>query len=136
MDTINYRCKYKFQLFETYCLKTDIIPPQYIENDFISLDCAGYLTIKKGYAWDGATGVLATPKSMMRSTLVHDALYQLIREKKLSHDFKTPSDVLLRDLSHQDGMLKIIAKIVFWAVQKYGNPHTDPAQDRPVVTAP
>lgn len=40
----------------------------------------GILYIKKGYIWDGASGPTIDTKSTIIASLVHDALYQSIRE--------------------------------------------------------
>ncbi|NQT11775.1 MAG: HYR domain-containing protein [Planctomycetes bacterium] len=55
--------------------------------DFIELSSDGRLTIKKGYRWDGpSTEPIPSPPELLRATLVHDALYDLMRLEKLARD--------------------------------------------------
>jgi len=76
---ITYKNGYKYQLYNNYKIKTTIYPKSNITTDFIDLDKNGTLTIKKGYAWDGASGIAIDTCNFMRGSLVHDALYQLMR---------------------------------------------------------
>ena len=46
----------------------------------MSLNESGCLQIAAGYAWDGASGPTIDTRNSMIASLVHDALYQLIRE--------------------------------------------------------
>ncbi len=65
----------------------------------------GALTIDEGYAWDGASGPMPDIPSVMRGSLVHDALYQLMREKLL--DYKKDrqmADKLMQQICLEDGM--------------------------------
>ena len=48
--------KYKYQTKEDCFLQTEIIPEQNISTTFIDLSLNGFLKIKKGYSWDGASG--------------------------------------------------------------------------------
>ena len=50
---------------------------------FVELSAEGMLQIFKGYAWDGVTMWPDTHRTMFPS-LVHDALYQLMRENSIS----------------------------------------------------
>ena len=80
---IRYRSDYKYQLASAYRIKIKIRPKVDITGDFINLDTQGNLTVKKAYAWDGPSGpVKDTPKNL-RASLVHDALYQLMRNDEL-----------------------------------------------------
>jgi hypothetical protein len=69
------------------------LPPQ--EWDFIGLKAGGNLTIKQGYRWDGATRpckkydeeYCPDEKHRLRSSFVHDALYDLMRMGYLQADY-------------------------------------------------
>ncbi len=71
--------RYKYQLMADYILQIDIKPIQNIELKFLSLSSEGALPIKKFYAWDGPSGPTIDTRDFMRGSLVHDALYQLMR---------------------------------------------------------
>ena len=62
------------------------------------------LTIKAGYAWDGASGPTVDTKATMYAALVHDALYQLIRLGILTSGSRKAADKLFRRLLKADGM--------------------------------
>ena len=54
---IIYKDGYKYQLCKTYTIDTAIYPKENITTFFIDLNTKGKLTIRKGYAWDGASGI-------------------------------------------------------------------------------
>jgi hypothetical protein len=61
------------------------LPP--CEWDFISLESGGILTIKQGYRWDGASNPIDIDgQHSFRSSIIHDALYDLMRMGYLNHD--------------------------------------------------
>lgn len=121
MNRIAYRKGYKYQLAKTYILNVGIHPVDPIYTDFISLGTDGILLIKSGYAWDGASGPAIDTKTILRGSLVHDALYQLIREGHLPKYAKVVADKVLHDLCIQDGMAKVRAWYVHQAVLKFGD---------------
>lgn len=86
-------------------------------NKFMSFDQNGNLTIKQGYSWDGPSGPTIDTKNFMRGSLVHDALYQLMREQVIPQSKRLPADKLLRDICKKDGMWKIRAWWVYWGVR-------------------
>jgi hypothetical protein len=114
--------RYKYQLMEDYIFNTVIITGAYAKTDFILLTTKGHLHIKKYYAWDGPSGPTINTKSFMRGSLVHDALYQLIRLNLLSKDWKPHADFLLHKICLEDGMLPFRAKYVYQAVTYFGSP--------------
>ena len=57
-----------------------------IQTEYVDLNVKGMLTIKKGYAWDGASGPTKDSKKSKRGSCVHDALYQLMRLRKLDNN--------------------------------------------------
>lgn len=119
--TIRYkeRRHYKYTLFEDYPIQTDLRPPHAISTRFIDLDLDGLLTIKKNYAWDGASGAFDT-KNIMWGSLVHDALYQLMREELISLEKREDVDWLLREICLEDGMSRIRADWVYHGVDIFG----------------
>ena len=78
---IKYRSGYKYQLVEEYQVKVSVAPADNIKTDFIELSTEGMLVIKKGYAWDGPSGPTIDTLNFMHGSLVHDVLYQLLRNK-------------------------------------------------------
>jgi len=127
-STICYRKlrKYKYQLLkEDFQLELDVkIPVEIQIENFVGLSAEGTLTIKAGYAWDGPSGPTVDTKTFMRGSLVHDALYQLIRAEKFepgSRDkMRAMADDLLRDICIEDGMSSFRAWYVHRAVRWFG----------------
>lgn len=137
MRSIAYRGGYKYQLQEGYSLEINIRPAAAVANDYIALDPQGALRIAKGYAWDGPSGPTLDTRNFMRGSLVHDALYQLMREGLLDHTIhREAADRILQSLCREDGMTALRAWWVYQGVCLFGNPASEPAQHRPVLWAP
>jgi len=137
MPCIAYNDGYKYQLKRDYSQQIDIKPSRHVDMDFIILTMIGFLIIKKGYAWDGPSGPTIDTLNFMRGSLVHDALYQLMREGKLDKDrFRDAADRLLQKICIEDGMSQFRALLVYQAVHNFGDPSADPANKRPETWAP
>jgi len=137
MKCIEYNSGYKYQLKKTYTLEIEIKPSSPIDTEYIKLDTDGNLTMMEGYAWDGPSGPTIDTLTFMRGSLVHDALYQLMREKKLDHDtYREAADRLLQKICKEDGMCSLRAWWVYQGVRKFADPAADPANKRPPVNAP
>lgn len=134
---IRYKEGYKYVLAETYSVKTDIVTNQVsiLGDDFIVLSGDGTLTIKKGYAWDGPSGPTIDTKNFMRGSLVHDALYQLMRENILDKSWFHKSNQELYKICMEDGMSWFRARYVKLGVDLFGHSAICPGGN-PVVTAP
>ena len=109
--------KYKYQLVESEATQLnadffDVIA----ENEFVILVC-GCVMVKEGYAWDGASGPAVDTVTFLRGSLVHDALYQLMREGLLPKSFRRAADSLLRDICIEGGMSRVRAWYVYRAVR-------------------
>ena len=108
---------YKYDLREDERVDVEIY--EQARNDFLSLD-HGQLIIKKGYAWDGASGPTIDDKTNMTASLVHDALYQLMREGLIERSRRKYVDKLFRDICLKNGMSKFRAWYYYRAVRMFG----------------
>ena len=135
---IAYKAGYKYQLKQDYVIDIDIHPDQLIDiPHFLTLTPGGELTVKIGYAWDGPSGPTIDTRNFMRGSLVHDALYQLMREDKLDRlKYRETVDRLLQKMCREDGMSTLRAWIVYHGVRLGGDLAADPANDRPIIYAP
>ena len=129
---MKYQKGYKYQLIEDYEIIVCICPETDISTDYINLTCLGDLTIKKGYAWDGPSGPTIDTRNFMQGSLVHDALYQLIRNGLLKPYWRHQADKELRRLCLHDGMSKLRAWWVHKAVHLFGSFAADPKNKKKV----
>lgn len=134
-DIIKFKEGYKFQLEEDYSYQTGITPEIVGGNDFVQIGYRGLLTIKRGYAWDGASGPAINTLNFRRGSLVHDALYQLIRMGNLTEDHRDEADLILKHIILEDGMWSIRAWWVYQAVHNFGGAYMRIVEDK-VLTAP
>ena len=86
---------YKYQLDQTYVVQVSIKPRADIITEWIKLNRDGMLAIMDGYAWDGPSGPTIDTKNFMRGSLVHDALYQLMREGHLEPRWREAGRLVL-----------------------------------------
>jgi hypothetical protein len=109
---------YKYQLIEDYTCDTEIQGWEY-EGDWFSFKKDGTLTLKKGYAWNGAN-CFPDIDSIMEPSAVHDALYQLGRLKVLPYEQRVSADMLLYKMCLRCGMDDWLANWVFAGVNVGG----------------
>jgi hypothetical protein len=133
--SIKYRKGYKYQLANTYSIPTGITGYD-IKTEFIDLDIFGMLTIQQGYAWDGPSGLTFDTKSSIRGSLVHDALYQLLRQQLLPQKYRINADILLRQICIKDYMIKIRAWIWFISVHYGAKFAADPSNKKKIFVVP
>ena len=119
-NIIKYKGGYKYQLKRDYEVQTGVYPLRNCYSKFIRLTRHGKLYISAGYAWDGPSGPTFDTENFMRGSLVHDALYQLIREGWLDPSYREQADKELHRLCREDGMCRIRAWWVYWAVRWFG----------------
>ena len=133
---IKYRSGYKYQLVESYEVQVSITPEEDIETNYIDLSATGWLTIKKGYAWDGPSGPTIDTKNFMRGSLVHDALYQLLRNEHIEQKWRAHADEELKKICLEDGMSRLRAWYVHRAVQRGAGSAASPESRKKVHRAP
>jgi hypothetical protein len=135
MRHIKYKSGYKYVLSEDYRVNIDLFGIEF-ETDMISLSIMGNLVIRKGYAWDGPSGPAIDTKTFMRGSMVHDALYQAIREGHLTKTDRLYADQLLRKMCVEDGMSSVRAWWVYTAVRTFAARAADPESGRKIQEAP
>lgn len=136
-DIIEYRSGYKYQLAKDYPITTNIKPDKDIDEKFIKMDVNGNLKILEGYAWDGPSGPVVDTKENMRASLVHDALYQLMRQRHLLvKKWKDKADLLFKKICIADGVPPQTAQIYYLGLKIGGKPSTDPKNQKKIHKAP
>ena len=132
---IRYMGGYRYQLMEGYSVQTKIFG-QLIDNKYIRLQTDGVLTISSGYCWDGASGPAVDSKTIMRGSLIHDALYQLLRLEVLAEKFRQACDRELYTACRDDGMSWIRANYIYRAVRWFGRSSAAAENRRVIQEAP
>ena len=95
------------------------------ERPLISLK-EGSLTVYAEYAWDGPSGPTIDTANFMRGSLVHDALYQLMRRGLLPQSEREGADKAIRDLCIEDGMSRVRAWWVYQSLRLGGGAAAKP----------
>lgn len=134
---IRYREGYKYQLAEDYRVATPIVTGTLVEHEFYSLLGNGDLLVRRGYAWDGASGPTFDTKSSMRPSMVHDCFCQMMRDRTLDYgEWQDRVNELFRLMCVEDGMWGWRAALWHRAVEfaDAGNPNQGP--DDKVLEAP
>ncbi|WP_078124387.1 DUF1353 domain-containing protein [Leptospira alexanderi] len=138
MDHIVYKNlkNYKYQLVKPCSFQTTIITNTPIQigitgvKVFVNLNREGLLNIDAGYAWDGPSGPTIDTKTFIRASLIHDALYQLMREEKLDRiKYRENADQLLRKICLEDGMNFFRATYVYKFVRWFGESSAKPKDE-------
>jgi hypothetical protein len=119
MKIIKYRSGYKYQLAEAYSTTITLLPERDIISPYVSLTRDGLIVLREGYAWDGPSGPTIDTRSAMRGSLVHDALYQLIRLGLLPAARRFDADNVAYQIWVEDGMLKARAKLWRWCLNRF-----------------
>jgi hypothetical protein len=135
-DKITYCRGYEFQTLADYTIQTPCRPKMEIDRAFLRMTTDGLLTIRAGYAWDGPSGPTIKTPSSMRGSLVHDALYQLMREELLGLSNRPIADLMLYDLCREDGMWWWRAKLWHRGVKKFAAFAALPENSYKIYTAP
>jgi hypothetical protein len=134
-NRIYYLAGYKYQLVAAETFLTPLIGYGNIASSFIVLENDGKLTAMAGYAWDGPSGPCPDLHCFMMSSLVHDVIYQLMREGLLPQSAKPIADRLFHDMSAEAAPLEIMADIVYEAVDHFGYSSCE-KREREVLIAP
>lgn len=116
---IKYRAGYKYQLAKGYSLQISLKPQKRIYTFYIGLTKEGKLAIRNGYAWDGPSGPVIDSSHNIRASLVHDALYQLMRQGYLKNR-RQKADRIFEELCIEDGVPKMLARAYYFGLRAGG----------------
>lgn len=137
MIQISFKEGYKYQLGAPFELQISLRPEESLGLDYVELTQSGLLRLAKGYAWDGPSGPTPDLPSFMRASLVHDALYQLMRHDLLDRfRYRKSADLLMRQLCVEDGMNPLLAAVAYGAVRLMGERHARQDSRKQLLFAP
>ena len=91
---------YKYTLAESIGVPVPLFADEQFSAAHFSLR-RGWLTIRSGYAWDGASGPTWDTADTMTPSLVHDVLYQAIRAGILPASRRFDADLAFYRLMRQ-----------------------------------
>lgn len=95
----------KYRLTAPYTDKLHFGAPEYIATDYCLFFMSGRLRIESGYEWDGPSGPAIDTDTFHDGALVHDLLYQLMREGYLSRwKYRRKADKEMRLQCKKDDM--------------------------------
>lgn len=120
--------RYKFKIEENFSIKLPYKIADF-EHDYAeSKD--GVLTIKKGYAWDGASGPVINTQNTLIASLVHDVLYQAMRLNliKSNNENKKIADKNFFEILKMNGVNTVRRKVWYLAVRLFGKKSTKKLQ--------
>lgn len=119
---MRYKSGYRYKLDEAYLYQLPFSAPNATVREGWVVIINGQLAIANGYAWDGASsGLPWTPKKWIRPSLVHDALYQFIREGQLPMERREDADMVFYQLMRENQVNVIVAFTAYLAVRVFGN---------------
>ena len=133
---IKYRSGYEHQLADTFTVKPPSNPVTQFAGEWLSIDINGTLTIKRGYCWDGASGPTWDTRNCKKPSLVHDALYQLMRMEVLPRGYRKHADKLFYDMLRDNSMWLVRARLWYRSVRMGAMSSADQKSLKKIYTAP
>ena len=135
---IHYR-KYGgcFQLAKPVSFYTGFRPKDTVKSESgrLTLYPDGRLDISEGYVWDGVSGG-PNKKSWLKASLLHDALYQLMRERQIPHATWRRADMEYGAKLKKDGAWQATISMQLWILKKTGGKHARPSKRKKIHSAP
>jgi hypothetical protein len=124
--------RWKYQLMQPFTMTLGFLPPDNIATEFITLRMTGQLMLKQYYAWDGASGPCPDTRNIMKGSLVHDALYQLMRLGLLGRRYRKFADLELKRICLKSGMNRFWARLIYWGVRVFAGKGVQPLPEPPI----
>lgn len=126
---VKYRTitKYKYAVLSTVEYQTNIkshaaaiVDKADLGIDYAILESNGKLTILTDYMWDGPSGPTIDTANWMDASLVHDALYQMMRRGLIPFKLRKKADKLMRKMCIKAGMSRFRANYSYFFVRLFG----------------
>lgn len=133
---IKYIKGLKYQTTQVVYYDTKCYPKEDVHTKWLTLYTDGMMIIAAGYAWDGPSGPTLDTHTFMRGSLIHDALYELMRKGYLDRSFKKQADIHLRDICFEDNMFIIRIWWVYRGILNFGRGATLERNIKKVYEAP
>lgn len=119
---------YKYELHDDFEISLPELPDFTFSHEYFGLH-RKKLYVCKGYAWDGVSGPTIDTKDTFVGGLVHDVLYQAIREGFLPPETKSIADKIFHRLLLEHGMNRFRAKYFYLGVKWFGKSHIKTKKD-------
>lgn len=110
---------YKYELRERFYLQLDG-GYRLVAHQWVSITGNGCISFIIGYQWDGASGPAIATTDWITASLVHDGLYQLMKEKRLSIKWRKTADREMLRILKAAGMPWWRRRISYMAVRIAG----------------
>lgn len=125
--------KYKFKVEENFSIELPIKIADFEQPYATSKN--GILEIKKGYAWDGASGPVINTQDTLVASLVHDVLYQAMRLNLIKPNSanRKIADKNFFEILKMHGVNSIRRKVWYFAVRLFGKKSTVKIQENDKV---
>jgi hypothetical protein len=124
--------RWKYQILSPVAFVVPIYPEVDIATPFINLSSKGVLEIAERYAWNGANVISDTEKNM-RGSLIHDALYQLLRDGQLDKKWKLVADSVFEWVCVADGTWPVLGAAYEKALAIFGWTALKKDESKPII---
>lgn len=115
----NLEDNYELTLIRPYTNYFLLLKDCNFKIDYVEIDTYGNLYIKDRYSWDGISfKLIETTFNLREASLVHDALYQCLREG-LDFTYKQIADRIFYNLLLDAGINKFKAWVMYQAVSLF-----------------
>lgn len=115
----DYAKGYRYRVAEDYRVRVRIFPPTSFRHAYVELTTDGWLTLKAGYASNGASWCPDT-ESNIRAFFIHDGLCQCVQLGWLPPTLRPAIDLEYRDVCIEDGMWRWVAYSQWLALREFG----------------
>lgn len=106
-----------------------------IDEPWINMTIDGVLTCQVGFSWNGPSGPAFDTPTFMRGSMFHDAMYALMREGLLDHDYRRSADYMMDKINKEAGMWKPRRMWVLRGVRLFASKAAD-VKKHVVLSAP
>lgn len=113
------RRAYPYETLRDHVFRVRVFPQENVcvDGGWVSLTPDGWLAVRAGYQWDGPSGPTFDTADFMRGSLVHDALYQLMRSGLLEPSWRKQADKEIYRCCREDGMALFRRTYVYLALR-------------------